>query len=270
MGEPRRNPSADFYRELAGHGKYPGRYYLRNADPDTSQGRLAIRALREAGLDLDPVDPHADFDELRQKLVEEPGETRADLCRWINGLPESKDTCDKLRGWMDTYLDQSADPVARGQALNELDAYRQKSSEGRQRHFAMSYDDERGYDQDGPDRGRKRREQAFGGYDGRPMRKDAVEALKTGRRDRPRDADAASESGAHAFLDACALERGVTLEEIAAPPKPGRPSKHEQERRLVLAQVVKEARDKGFTQFAIAAATGLLQQRISELERRAA
>ncbi|CAN5258129.1 hypothetical protein BH18ACT14_BH18ACT14_14250 [soil metagenome] len=192
-------------------------------------------------------------------------ETRADLCRWIGGLPESEAACDKLRAVMDTYLDPGADAAARYQAFEELDAYRQKSSTGRQRHFKTSYDDERGYDQYGPDRGRKRRGQAFGGYGGSPMREDAVEALKTGRRDRPRDADAASESGAKALLEACASERGVTLEEIAAPPKPGRPSKREQERRLVLAQVVQAARAKGFTQAAIAAATGLPQQRISEL-----
>jgi hypothetical protein len=163
----------------------------------------------------------------------------------------------KLEPVVETYLHGTTDKQ-RLQAFNKLDKYRRKKSEGRWSGAkALSYDDDKvlgGRDAnkhgDGDDAyigGHKRRDLVFGGL-GVEMSETSVSRKLTGRRDRPRDRVAADPDSVRAFLEGWATSQGTTLEALAAPTKPGRPSEPERARIRKLGGAVSAARDQGFTQ----------------------
>jgi hypothetical protein len=198
-------------------------------------------------------------------------ETEEDVWEWLGGYVA------KLAPTVATYL-HSGDVGERLHAFNKLDKYQRKASDGRHA-MKLRYDDDKplgGTDAnrhgDGDEAfvtGHKRRNLTFGGF-GVPLSDTSVSRKLTGRRDRPRDANAADADAARGFLERWATDHGTTLAELAAPSRRGNPGAAEAERLRTLGEAVKAARVAGFTQEAIGVPIGRDKRRVSDLERRAA
>lgn len=187
--------------------------------------------------DPDDYGVEYEFYEWEQDEPAEPAEESEERKTWIwlGGYVES------LAPLVETYL-HSTDKDEKLHAFSKLDKYRSKRSDGDYSDAKKAWDDLERLET--PHTG------ARSGHD----------AAKTGRRD---------PDTVRAALAEWAASHGTSLDELAAAPKPGRPSKAESARLDLRAEAVREMRRRKHTQAAIAAALGCSQQRIAELEQRA-
>jgi hypothetical protein len=203
------------------------------------------------------IETELEFEEHEDVEDSEPS-PEEDVWHWLGGYVP------KLEPVVDEYL-HGATTEKRLHAFNKLNKYRRKKSDGKWQDLkAFSYYDGKSY------RSADKNRHSVFGADGVEMSETSVSRKLTGRRDRPRDRAAADATAAREFLKSWAKDKGRTLDGLAAPKSPGRPSQTETARLRMLSDAVRAARAHGFTQQAIGEAIGRDKRRVSELERRAA
>jgi hypothetical protein len=166
-----------------------------------------------------------------------------------------------------------ADMETRVLALTKIEKHAWKSSGGRQKEFVryvatLPWEDLGGDGTEREDagaRGHKRRWPRLGGYS---KLRGTRETLETKQAGRPINPAANDEDRCRALMQDWAAEIDATLEEVAAPTKPGRPNPEDSERLLTLGDLVSRAHgSEGFTYATIGKVIGRPRQRVQELKR---